>query len=198
MQATELINDLKAVLAQVKTQGQTAVPIDRLEDYLATMEGIANARDFDQSATQQRANARAKMELDFEVWKVRAPLQNDHQIEMFKSVIEAGQTALKSATLINGGAAVALLAFLGNLLTKEAPKGIMFPIASINYAMAVFVAGVGFAGLATGVRYLTQFAFAGAWLRTGHALNLISNLLALASFAAFFWGGHKAYLALGS
>ena len=35
-------------------------------------------------------------------------------IEMFKSVIIAGQAALKSAILINGGATVALLAFIGS------------------------------------------------------------------------------------
>jgi len=37
---------------------------------------------------------------------------------MFKSVIDAGTVALRSATLINGGAAVALLAFIGNIWEK--------------------------------------------------------------------------------
>lgn len=193
--ATELIDDLQTALNQAKEQGQTTVPIDRLEEYLATMRAVGN----DDAGQQQfdRETALAKIERDFEVWKVQAPLQHGHQIEMFKSVIEAGQTSLKTATLINGGAAAALLAFLGNLLTKEAPSGIIFPIASINYSMAVFVAGVGFAGLASGIRYLTQLAYTHKWLRCGLTFNLLSNLLATASYAAFFWGGYKAFLALG-
>jgi hypothetical protein len=197
MDAVELINDLRVSLDEVKSQGNATIPVAGLETYLAEMERIASVSQAELIEANQREQARHKFEHDFEVWKVSAPLQNANSVEMFKSVIEAGQTALKSATLINGAAAIALLAFLGNLLTKTVPGGVAFPIPAINYAMFVFVCGVGFAGIATGIRYLAQFAYSSNWYRLGHTLNLISNVLAAASFCAFFWGGYKAYMALG-
>lgn len=157
---------------------------------------IAADSEVTQNERAQRAQARTQFEHDFEVWKVQAPLQNDHDVEMFKSVIEAGQTALKTATIINGGAAAALLAFLGNLLTKEAPPGVVFPIPAISFAMLIFVVGVGCAGIASGTRYLSQWSYGGGREKTGDTLNFISIFLGLASLAAFFWGGIEAYLAI--
>lgn len=190
-----MVNDLRRALGDVKTQGQTTVPVSGLEAYLAEMEKIATANDTAQIEAAQREQAGRQLAHDFEVWKVNAPLQNAANLEMFKSVIEAGQTALKSAILINGGAAAALLAFLGNLLTKEAPTGINFPIATISHAMLIFVIGVGLAGLASGFRYLTQWIGSRGHRKTGLAFNIAAIVCGLASFFLFFWGGVEAYLA---
>lgn len=196
MKATELISELRAALVGVKAQGQLTIPIEGLENYLADAEKIANANQEKQAEITQLDEAHAKFQHDFEVWKINAPLKNAADQEMFKSVIEAGQTALKSAILINGGAAVALLAFLGNLLTKEAPKGIAVPIPVMGHAMLIFIMGVGLAGLASGFRYLCQWLYSSDWNRTGDAFNYSAIVLGLASFAAFFWGGIEAYHAM--
>lgn len=191
----DVIGDLRAALAQARVAGQSSVQIESLENYLTAAESAARSTESPQQGMQE---ALSQFRHDFEVWKVQAPINSAHGIEMFKSVIEAGQTALRSATIINGGAAAALLAFLGNLLTKEAPHGVSFPISEINHAMLVFVIGVGLAGLATGVRYLTQLSYSLDHRKIGNWLNLFSNLLATGSFGAFFGGGYMAFLALGA
>lgn len=193
MRATDLITDLRAQLGRVRAQGVSAVQVGALEAYLAAVEPFAAANG-DAAATDQ-ALARGRHE--FEVWKVRAPMEHAASMEMFRSVIEAGQTALRSLILINGGAAVALLAFLGNVLSKEAPKGVQYSVAGLKLAMLTFVLGVGSAGAATAFRYLTQWAGALRWLRTSHVLNWAAILFGLGSLGAFFWGGLKAYWAVG-
>jgi hypothetical protein len=71
------------------------------------------------------------------------------QLELFRSVITAGSSALRSATLINGGAAVALLAFLGSPNAKNQQ-------AAFALSLAIFAFGVFAASAAEGLRYLTQ------------------------------------------
>jgi hypothetical protein len=196
MKATELISALNVALAEIKSRGQMSIPVEGLENYLANAESIANDNQEKQTENIRLDEARTQFQYDFEVWKVTAPLQNSHQLEMFKSVVDTGQTAIKSAILINGGAAVALLAFLGNLLTKDAPQGVVFPIDDISFAMLIFVIGVGCAGGASALGYLTQRAYHAEMPKIGGALNVVALLAGLSSIAAFFWGGVEAYLAL--
>ncbi|HAU29580.1 MAG TPA: hypothetical protein DCW68_05660 [Rhodospirillaceae bacterium] len=40
-------------------------------------------------------------------------VRSEHGLAMFNSVVEAGLSAVKSGIIINGGAAVSLLAFIG-------------------------------------------------------------------------------------
>jgi hypothetical protein len=80
-------------------------------------------------------------------------------LEMFKSVMEMAKVALTTAILVNGGAAVALLAFIANVSAK--PNG-SINIATVAGALMWFVFGVLLAALATGAGYLTQAMFANA------------------------------------
>ena len=119
---------------------------------------------------------------------------------MFKSVVEAGINALKSSMIINGGAAIALLAFIGNIL-KEPKASSVISVSCIGYALLIFVLGTGFGGTATGSRYLSQFFYSKALekmltgkeksfsLYIGHIINFLTVTLGILSFAAFFYGG---------
>ena len=76
-------------------------------------------------------------------------------LEMFKSVLETGKVALTTPILVNGGASVALLAFIANISAKsDVGSGVGIP--SIAGALMWFVFGVLLAALATGSTYLTQ------------------------------------------
>ena len=80
-------------------------------------------------------------------------LAKQHFLETYRSMTTHGAGVLKMMALLNGGAAVALLAFLGHTwgnLTRQAPN--------VTGPMAAFVAGLVFCGLAAGTVYLTQFA----------------------------------------
>jgi hypothetical protein len=77
---------------------------------------------------------------------------DDHALETYKSLISVSMEGLKTLLLINGGAVVALLAFLG-----QSPQG---PKLALHawLPIALFVAGVGFCAIAFIGSYATQFA----------------------------------------
>lgn len=187
MNAVEAIEHVRNVLVKTRQQGVSAVQIDAFEAYLA---------DFQKEAPMIGAEeAKRNYELEIERWELNSAVE----LEMFKSVIEAGQTALKASLLMNGGAAAALLAFMGNFLTKDpAPQAGSPMISGIGAALLSFVLALGFAGTATGFRYLSQAAYASSqrWRMSGHVLTVVSIVLALASYFGFFYGAYRAYWAL--
>jgi len=71
-------------------------------------------------------------------------------IEMFRTVMTAAHVALRSAVIINGGAAVAALAFAGSLVQHGKS------VSPVAMALACFGFGVFLAALATGTTYVTQ------------------------------------------
>lgn len=111
-------------------------------------------------------------------------------MEMFKSVISAGQAALKSAILINGGAAIALLAFIGSVFTTTENRDV---ISMLALAMYCFVGGVLSGAVASGVVYLTQFAYARKKHLLGHILNGCSWSLVISCYILFVIGSILAF-----
>lgn len=75
---------------------------------------------------------------------------NWHAVETYKSLMQFSGGALKFVLLANGGAAIALLSFVGNLYSK----GGMPP--DIRLAMILFVIGIVLGGVATVTAYMTQ------------------------------------------
>ena len=113
----------------------------------------------------------------------------DMSKELFKSVIASGENALKAAMLINGGASVAFLAFLGNLMVKsQALKMGNFP-----KAMLCFVGGVLVAATATGLTYCAQHSYHQRRLKTGNVFNMFAIAFVVASYFLFAFGGWKAF-----
>ena len=110
---------------------------------------------------------------------------------MFRSVISAGQSALRSAFLMNGGGAVAVLAFIGNLANNDPQR-----IPSLAPSLTVFVTGVLLVTVASGGTYLSQWFYAHISKRsryTGHTFNILAIVSAIASYCAFAWGIFDAY-----
>ena len=73
-----------------------------------------------------------------------------HYTETYKSLITLSVEGFKFCALANGGAAVALRAYLSNI----AGKGATAP--DIRVSMAWFLAGLALCGLAMFLAYLTQ------------------------------------------
>ena len=78
------------------------------------------------------------------------------RLYIFNAGLVLGQNALKSVILINGGAAVALLAFIGHIWPKEQPSQLIHLGGSLQW----FVYGVFFAAVASGITYVTQIIYA--------------------------------------
>ncbi|MEX3896374.1 hypothetical protein [Paraburkholderia sp. BR10954] len=200
MKASEAIQQIQADVADVKANGVQQILVANLEAYLVTALQKAHAEESSVASAEQIAQA----EHNREVWKAQLAANTNHQVEMFKSVIEAGQTALRSAIVINGGAAAALLAFAGNAITKGQSLAGDPLLSRIGMGLMWFVAGIGCAGVATGARYLAQWAYSACqgnpqrryMKATANTFQWASIILAVASFATFFIGGYSTYQAI--
>ncbi len=120
-------------------------------------------------------------------------VERDSIRDSFRAVIQAGQSALKNAILINGGGAAALLAFLGHIwITK--------PVANISsylpYSLLAFALGVLMAAIASGTTYLSQGYYTRylndksnqLLLKRGDCRNKITIILIVFSYFLFLSG----------
>ena len=113
--------------------------------------------------------------------------ENAQDRELFKAVITAGQSALKSAILINGGAAVALLAVIGGTLNTMHEKALM---AWLLVSVILLVLGVLVAAIAAGLTYLAQrvYHLKDDNNRSGDAINNAVITLVVISYVLFAIG----------
>jgi hypothetical protein len=70
----------------------------------------------------------------------------------------SGGAALKIGMLVNGGAVVALLAFLSSLLQSGVDQGTS--LQQFSYALSLFAIGTGFSGIAAGLTNWRHFSSA--------------------------------------
>jgi hypothetical protein len=110
---------------------------------------------------------------EFQLAQYQADVQSD--LEMFKSVMDSGKEALNALILIGGGAAVALLSFLGNKAEPVLGRGLTLPL-------KLFGAAVLIGALCHGFRYLNQVAYTFEWMRVGTGLNVLTVLFVLVKF----------------
>lgn len=77
-------------------------------------------------------------------------VNDDHALETYKSLISFSTAALKALQLLNGGAIVALLAYLGQAKLPHSTQSIFAPL-------IFFVVGLSLGTLCFLGAYLTQF-----------------------------------------
>lgn len=76
--------------------------------------------------------------------------------DLFNSVIGLAKISLQAVLLVNGGAAIALLAFLGNLASTQSQSSLVRILA---FALLCFAIGVLAGLIGMGVSYLAQYRF---------------------------------------
>ncbi|SRR5579885_269047 len=179
MEATDIIKNLRDALNEIARKGRHFVHIPALNSYLDALErGVGNSGE----------PRRLQQESNFEWDKIARAAER----ETFRSVIQAGQTALRTVILINGGAAVALMIFLGNIWADTEPP------AHILNSLLAFSAGVLWGGLATGTTYLSRTLFASRLRFMGYVFNVLTMMLVIAAYLGFAWGAYNAYLSFGN
>ena len=130
-----------------------------------------------------------------EIEKLKIEHEHQRNMEMFRSVITVGQGAIKSAFLLNGGAAVALLAFIAHLIQINSEK---VEVTDFSFCLLLFGWGTLAVAVASGFTYLSQYAYAASqkWIiTTGVILNIIYVALVSASYGMFLWGLYATYRA---
>ena len=181
----DLIEVLRGAIDKMKSEGRTDVPIAGLESFLSTaQEKLQN----DSVSVPPEVIEHAKMVHASNLAAYEASTASSR--ELFKSVIDMAKLTVTSLTLINGGSAVALLAFIGQLATAEQPR---IPIASFAAPMLFFGVGVGTAAFFGALVFLTQKLYAQRWTKSAVLTSWVSAAIGLSSFAAFAAGSYRAY-----
>ncbi|EMP5832775.1 MULTISPECIES: hypothetical protein [Klebsiella] len=189
MNSSELLELIKKDVSDVKQNGSETIPVDNLLHYLSeidvteqpeanalTLEGIKH-----QNSTQ------------LEMLKI----ENNFQIESFKAAISIGANACRTFLIMNGGAAIALLAFLGNIWNKNSSTEAASAIAT---ALFLFCGGVVLAGLCSGLSYFSQCFFSSSYggrkkvhLWLGQIINALACICGGGSIFIFAYGSFSAY-----
>lgn len=112
MKASEILQAIKSTIASSKNNNVQHISIDSLEAYIAHLEELSKKTPDDVAAGGAAMEA---YKADLNSWVASRQQRHEFNLEMLKATITTGQTALKSSLLINGGAAVAMLAFVGNM-----------------------------------------------------------------------------------
>lgn len=177
MESAEVLNKLKTELDAVGATGQNAVAIEALQKYIDDLRTHATSSVELRKLEQQRSLA-------------HFDAQTKHAIEMFKSVIDSGREALNALVLVNGGAVIALLGFMGATISKglPAPLGMQLTLPILLFGLGVLMGALGF-----GIRYLAQACYAYNRNTLGTVFNVSSSLVAAAGYALFGYGVYVAY-----
>jgi hypothetical protein len=125
-------------------------------------------------------------------------ITREQALETYKSMISIGTEALRALLLINGGAVVAILAYLGKASTAPSiAQDVLTPI-------GFFIAGLVVATIAFLTTYLTQYHLFNDFFESErkksqkHVLWLrVTILISFASVAFFAWGAFESVRAFG-
>jgi hypothetical protein len=174
---------LKDVLVVLKKDGIENVSVDALMEYLTKLETTAITR-----SPAELEHYKAQLA----AWVEKQKEFSNFNLEGFKSVILAGQNAIRIAILLNGGAAVAMLAYIGKLSVEASASVSQFALPLFLFVLGALTVAVG-----AGVTYLSQwfyFSGGGNWRwRVGFTLNMLAILLGLTSYGLFAAGAWWAY-----
>ena len=125
---------------------------------LTDAEIIERAEKAEKEAAAVRSDYR-KFEHDrwIKSWEMYSGQIHDQRMSSLKSVNDYGTLALRSVFILNGGAILALLTFLGAFFSKNDQNTILIGINiahQLRLAFYMFVSGVAISALAAGVAYL--------------------------------------------
>lgn len=144
---------LRHGLNDAKARGVATVSVDDVLKHISALEHAVSNQSSNSSQAVEEANRRS-WEKYLEDYRAYLSARNDTEIKMFESVISAGQNATRILLAINGGAAIAVLAFLGHLASIDSSM-----IKAFASPLRWFTFGVALMGLVAGGTYLSQLAF---------------------------------------
>ena len=186
MKAKDVIIEIRTILKQTKDQGHTSVSIDALENYLSIFDKDVENDTYYKSLDHETNLTSFKAENDRNI--ATAINQNTSNIATFKAATEAGQSALKSSMVINGGASVALLAFTGKIWNTSVSEVVA---SSLSSSIFIFCIGVLCAAFAAGTRYLSQLFFSTTYTKVGTFFQILSIFTVVFSYFLFAYGAFE-------
>jgi hypothetical protein len=186
MPANYVIKELKFAALAAKKKGTEQISTDQLLSSLAILED-----EIDNSA---RTPDTSSIEFDNNLAIEKSRQNHVTSMETYKTVNENGRLALKSLFIMNGGASIAMAAFIGNATKSTAANTLNLP--TLSAALLFFAIGVLFAALAHSTNYICSFLYGDhdipkiiSW---GHAFNILTICLAIIGYICFGLGLYRA------
>jgi len=186
MNTQTLIREMEADIQAAEDKGITEIQLKNFKAYLEEIKEIVKEQKEKDALQTQRDLAfyAAKNTTRIEYYKARIKRISDG----FHAVITIGQGALKSGALINGGACVAILAFIGNILTKDTSM-----ISGLSTALLIFGFGVFLAAAASGSTYLAQVNYETKKIKKAVCINKVTIVIVILSYLSFLGGGLQSW-----
>lgn len=185
MESQELINSFRKQLDLVESQGNQQVQVTALRTYLDALE--KDAGESEEFRNREHAGMLAHL-----------AAESQFSIEMLKAELEAGKSALHALLIINGGAVVALLGVMSNLVGKIGgdmlARYLALPL--LQFGIGVLLGAIAFA-----FRYLSQACYSNSnsserIVRRGDYLRYLAILSAAIGYLLFGFAVANAYNAV--
>lgn len=151
-----VLDEILEIYESLKSDGVTQVNLDNL---------IKFTKEFKGNDTVDKSYKNA-----YYIEQLRS--KNESDLEMFRTVISYGQSALKYGVLLCGTAAIAILTFIGNIVDKH-PEWLKPSVQSLAY----FTSGAFSIGICVFMTYLTQYFYYNNYNKTGNILCYATWLL---------------------
>jgi len=182
----QIIHEFHIAITEAKGADRKTIRIADLENFLQLIESEidANGEITENNFQSRLAEFSAENERNLAQYNAKA----DSSLELFRSVINAGQTATRNMIIINGGACIAILAFVGGLFEKNETLA-----RSLSIALLYFGLGVLSGGFVAGFTYLSQTAYNEGKDKYGNWIRVICIILGLVSYALFALGSYQTY-----
>jgi len=183
MAGNELLHIIKDDFDALKKEGQNEINIDALINYLNTLD---TQKERDKDVELEHLRTINQSNLNLQQHNLEAYL------ETFKATLTAGSNVVKMLMLVNGGAAIALLAFIGNIWTKD---NISDYVPFLSVSLKYFCFGVAASLGCAGFTYFCQLTVSHNYFEPtkvltffGHAMNAFASICGFISIGYFFYG----------
>lgn len=178
MSVKQFAAQMKVFVEELKAKGVSSLSCDSILTFLNSVEKMPNTGSSARDIEFYKANLQHAADSN--------RYQHERWLEAFRATINAGQGAMKSSFLLNGGGAIALLAFITHLAQFRPEK-----VPDFSACLLPFVYGVLAISITSGFSYLSQWFDASdkPWASSvAFKLNIFCILLGFSSYFLFLWG----------
>lgn len=195
MKSSEVIEVFNSSIATTKAKGIEHVPIENLEAFAKELNDLVEKTPDDVAAGEASLE---EYRAHLSAWVSSSQQAHEMRLEMLRAVITVGQSALKSALLINGGASVAMLAFIGRIWGST---GAQPTVDALTVSLLSYVFGVLSSAMAAGATYFSQAGYAGEFGgisgKVGRAGHVAAVIFVFGGYYLFARGSFFAFNAIG-
>lgn len=193
MSTKQLFKELRRDIGSVLQSGESTINVEVLLRYLTDKEN--SLQPYPEKDSKERIEPQEVFKQNHDKHMASKKVKHEQDIELFRSVLNAGTLAIKTSLLVNGASAVAILGFLSRVWGSGNPKG---DVKELSLSLLLFGGGVLFSALSTTVAYGIQYCSQQYKKIEGVVLLYVAIVLILSSYIMYAWGAINCFQAFNS